>query len=289
MTDVAPDETIEPNLTGKVQRRMAELRRRVLTVVRVQDVAPSLRSIVLTGDDLEENFPFAHFAPGDHVKIFFPDPSTGKVVFPERGEKGFIIPEGGSEPVIRDYSVRAFDAEAKELTLEFVLHEHGPAGRWAIDAKPGGELGVAGPRGNVLLPQNYANYVAAGDESALPAIARFLEEAPADAEVTAVITISDSRERVALHEGAKRKIVWVERDSAPVGEGHLSALETAIRALDLPEDIFIFAAGEAGMLKPIRRYFRFERNIPREQMDVDGYWKQGVIALDHHANEVGDD
>lgn len=77
------------------------------------------------------------------------------------------FPEGSGTPLFRDGTVRAYEADAQELTIDFVVHEHGVAGVWARDAKPGDELGVLGPRGNVLFPENCARYMAAGDETAL--------------------------------------------------------------------------------------------------------------------------
>ena len=99
-----------------------------------------------TGDDLAEGFPWVVFAPADHVKLFFPHPGTGDLVFPTITEKGWTFPEDSGDPLYRDYTVRAYDAEAHELTIDFVVHDHGVAGVWARDAQPGAELGVLGPR-----------------------------------------------------------------------------------------------------------------------------------------------
>lgn len=277
---IMPDGRDLPNMSGVVQRHRAPLRRRLLHVVRTMDLSPTFRRIIFSGDDLEQDFPFAHFAPGDHVKIFFPDPNTGEVAFPEPDAS----PKDRPALTVRDYTVRAFNPYARELAIEFVLHPHGPAGRWAAAAVPGDTVGIAGPRGHKLLPQNYDHYLIAGDESALPALARFLEEAPASAQVTAAISVADASAQIPLTTRQNHRVMWVDRSGEPD-----NPLETALRQLDLPRNLFVFAAGEATALKPIRRYLRFERGIPKEQIKVDGYWKQGVIALDHHANEVGDD
>ena len=42
---------------------------------------------------------------------------------------------------MRSYTVRAFDADALELTLDFVVHgDTGVAGPWARAARPGDEM-----------------------------------------------------------------------------------------------------------------------------------------------------
>lgn len=153
---------------------------------------------------------------------------------------------------------------------------------------------MLGPRGNVLFPEIYGRYIAAGDETALPAVARFIEEAPHGSQVTALIEVADQNEIQELYWNpeADVEIRWILRDSAPVDEGHLSALETALRGLGLEKNdktLFVFAAGEATALKPIRRYLRRELGLSKDQVDVDGSWKKGTANLDHHSNELADD
>lgn len=280
-----------PNRTGRTQVTIVpELGRRLLTVSRVIEVNASYRRIVLSGDDLAGGFPFVRFAPTDHVKLFFPNPQTGELVLPVIEDGRWSTPEGSPPPIFRDYTVRAWNPETNELTIDFVVHEHGVAGVWARDAVPGDEIGVLGPRGNILFPEGFPQYIAVGDETALPAIARLIEEAPASSLVTALIEIDDVSCEQVIASRAELDLRWVHRASHPVGDGHLSPLETAVRGLPVPSGpVFVFAAGEAGALKPIRRYFRRDLGLPKEQVDVDGYWKRGAENLDHHSSVLGDD
>lgn len=281
-----------PNRTGENQINFIDpVGRRLARVLRVEEITPRYRRIVLGGPDFEAGFPWVRFAPTDHVKLFFPNPETGELVFPFITAKGWEYPEGAGEPIFRDYTVRAWDAERSELTIDFVVHEHGVAGVWARDAQPGHEIGVLGPRGNVLAPEDYPFYLVAGDETALPAVARAVEEAPAEARVIALIEVADPAERQPIESRADLEIRWVPRSEAPVGEGHLSALETAVRGVEIPEDrnLYAIAAGEAGAMKPIRRYLRRELGLEKKQVDVDGYWKRGTANLDHHSDELADE
>lgn len=285
---------IGPNLTGETQGNFQpKIVRRHLRVARVEQITARYRRIVLTGEALD-GFPFVRFA-NDHVKVNFPDPATGRIRgYREVGEDEWEPEEGDGEIIFRDYTPRAFDAEARELTLDFVVHEHGIAGIWARDARVGDPIAVNGPRANWLLPENYGHYLAAGDETALPAIARIIEEAPDGAHVTAVIEVADAAEQQTLvpGPGVTLDLHWVHRDTAPIAEGHGSALETAVRSVALPDDLqdlFAFAAGEAGDIKPIRRWLRGELGLPKSQQDVDGYWKRGTADHDHHSNDFDDD
>lgn len=280
-----------PNLTGKLQLNFqSRIIRRDVQVARVEDITPRYRRIVVTGDDLI-GFPFERFSPGDHVKAFFPDPATGRLLAYRDTGDGWEL-DGDGVPIHRDYTVRAWDPDSNSLTLDFVLHAHGVAGVWARRAQVGDRLVVNGPSANQLLPVNYAHYLAIGDETALPAIARIIEEAPAGSRVTAVIEVADAAEEQRLSGAADVVLQWIHRDSGLVADGHVSVLETAVRALQLPPDLsslFVFAAGETGAMKPIRRYLRHELGIPKKQVEVDGYWKRGVVDFDHHEVDIPED
>src|SRR5690606_21164117 len=82
-------------------------------------------------------------------------------------------------PRLRTYTVRAWDPDALELTLDFVHHgDEGLAGPWAANARPGDELFMLGPGGGYAPDPGADWHLLAGDESALPAIAASLEALP---------------------------------------------------------------------------------------------------------------
>lgn len=252
---------------------------RRLRVVRVEDITPRLRRIVLTGEDLG-GFPFREFAPSDKVKLLFPEPSTGMLPLPESTAKGLRWP-GGRKPETRSYTVRGFDPEKGELLIEFVLHDHGLAGSWALRAAAGDELGVLGPKGAREFPAA-AHYVALGDETALPAISRLIEEAPAESRVSAVIEVADAAEeqKLASRTGAVVQVRWMHRDSTPLPDGCLSLLEPAVDELDLgdPEELFVFAAGESHAMKALRGRIAERVRLNKHQLDIHGYWKDRTRA-----------
>lgn len=285
-----------PNLTGQQQLSFQPtIVRRDLEVARVEQITPRYRRVVLSGAALDDGFPFLRFSCNDHVKAYFPDPSTGQIVaYREIGDDQWEVDSEAGRPIRRDYTPRAFDAEAAELTLDFVIHEHGVAGRWARDARVGDPLTIMGPRANWLLPENYGHYLALGDETALPAISRLIEEAPRGSRVTAMVEIADADEEQHLVPGedVELDLHWIRRETAPVDAGHLGPLETGLHRIGLPaplEELYVFAAGEAGAMKPIRRHLRRELTLPKQQLAVDGYWKRGVTDHDHHTNDFDDE
>jgi len=241
--------------------------------------------ITLTGDELVG---FSSLGPSDHVKVFFPDPATGIVTAPEVTADGIRRP---TDAVIisRDYTPRGFRSDASgrpELDIDFVLHGlgadavgGGPASAWAAGAKPGDPLAVAGPRGSVLVPDAVAHVVLIADETALPAFSRWLELLPNETRITAILDVADddAEEYVTAEQRARASIEWLYRIDGP------GQLDESVRSLDITDDTYVWAAGEATALAPIRRYLRHELGLDRDRLSVEGYWKRGVTNLDHHA------
>lgn len=256
------------------QRVRHELGLRAVTVVASRDLGPRLRRVTFDADLTG----FVSLAPADHVKVFFPDPQTGELNAPRIVDDALVRPAG---PVTaRDYTPLLHSGR---LELDFVLHgDHGPASRWASRAVPGDSLVVAGPRGSILPPAGPERYVIGGDETALPAISRWLRSIEADLPVTVLAEVQDSSdERYPLPVGARHEVRWLHRGEAPAGTTTL--LADAVRELAPPPAAFWWFGGEATSLVPLRRYLRRELGLDKSAVDVDGYWKRDTSEYDHHA------
>jgi NADPH-dependent ferric siderophore reductase len=266
------------------ERVRHELRKRRLKVVRSELIAPRMQRVTLGGEDLDG---FTALGPADHVKVFFPDPARGEIFSPEFVDGRRVVPEGSGEIIVRDYTPYAFRADGEhgaELDIDFVLHgadsgeASGPAADWAAKAVPGDDLVIAGPRGSVLAPRWARSAILVADESALPAAARWLEQL-ADVPVTGLFTVADA--------GTASYLAGLEGDGHSftffTGEHRDAQLSEALRGSTIDERTIVFLAGEAGALIPLRRYLRRELGLPKHQVDAHGYWKRGIVALDHHA------
>jgi NADPH-dependent ferric siderophore reductase len=235
------------SVLGRVQRVRHELKFRDLTVTRVEDVSPHLRAVTLTGESLAD---FTSPSFDDHVKVF--------------------IDTGTGEPARRDYTPRRYDNAARELVLEFVLHGDGPASAWAEAAAPGHALRIAGPRGSFLIPTDYAWHLLAGDETALPAIARRLEELPAGATVFAILQVADAADRRELPTAANLQLQWVADEAACLA---------AVRAFELPAgEGYVWAAGEGGTMAELRRILVDDKGHDKRAIRAAAYWKRGVAG-----------
>ncbi|MFD8572809.1 siderophore-interacting protein [Streptomyces sp. NPDC057694] len=238
-------------------------------VVRTERLTPHMQRVVLGGSGLAD-FP-AELEYTDHyMKLLFAPPG---VTYEEPFDVERIREELPREqwPVTRTYTVRAWDPTARELTVDFVVHgDEGLAGPWSAAAQPGETIHFMGP-GGAYRPDLAADWhLLAGDESALPAIAAALETLPEGTRAHAFIEIEGPEEEQKIDTPVE--VTWLHRAGRPVGQ----ALVAAVTGLDFPEGrLHAFVHGEAGFVKELRRYLRVEREIPREDLSISGYWRLG--------------
>ncbi|MDR1076068.1 MAG: siderophore-interacting protein [Xanthomonadaceae bacterium] len=241
---------------------------RTAHVLRVETLTPHMRRIVLGGPALRG---FDSPAADDHVKLFFPN-GSGEITMPAMAADGLMFPENVEPSPAREYTPRHYDPSANELTIDFVLHSEGPATLWAQRATPGQELGVAGPRGSFVPADDFDTYVIVGDETALPAIGRWLEEMPAHHRVQALIEIPEAGDRQALPESANVQIRWLERNGQAAADSRL--LEEALRQLPASDgDAFYWIATESKRTRNMRKYLEEERGLAADWIRAKAYWK----------------
>ncbi len=258
--------TIDPRAPQRVRH---ETRQRLLTVTAVTDITPRMRRFSFTGD-MED---FASLGHADHIKAFF---------FPAGVEPRLVRigPSGaeyapGERPEMRDYTPRYWNVEAGTIELDFVLHGDGPASTWAANATVGSKLVIGGPRGSVVVPMAYDWYLLAGDETALPAIGRRIEELPADAHVVAVIEVEDAGEEQQFRTAARLDLHYVHRNGRPAGTTTL--VLDRLRSLDFPPgEAYAYVAGEVTMAQAARAYLTDHRNFRPDYIKAAGYWRLGV-------------
>jgi NADPH-dependent ferric siderophore reductase len=267
-----------PPVDRVVTRVRHELVRRKLAVLRSERISPSMVRLVLGGDDLAG---FVSLGFDDHVKIFIPPPGATELRLPASGPQGAVFPEGAEPPAMRDFTPRKYDAEAGELAIDFALHEAGPATAWAANARPGDFLGVGGPRGSMIVPAGFRLHLLIGDETAIPAIARRLEELPSGVGARVIVEVEGPGHELKLASDAELELTWVHRNGAPAGQ----ALLEAVRSADLTggEDVYAWAACESSVAKLLRTHL-VERRFDPKRVKAAGYWKRGAAAV-HEVHE----
>jgi NADPH-dependent ferric siderophore reductase len=236
--------------------------------VRTERLSPHLQRVVLGGEALRTGFAPVH--TDSYVKVLFLAPD---VTYPEPLDLDAVRANYPAHqwPRMRSYTVRAWDAERVELSLDFVLHGAdggaGVASRWAATARPGDVAWLQGPGGNYSPAPDAQRHLLVGDESALPAIAAALERLPDDAHADVYVEVDGPADELEL----TRPVTWVHRGSAPVG----AALLDAVLGHEVSAGTHAFVHGEAGFVKQLRRWLRVDHGLRAEQISISGYWRVG--------------
>ncbi|MFF0950104.1 siderophore-interacting protein [Rhizobium leguminosarum] len=235
--------------TPGIERIRHDTRRRLLTVESVVDITPNMRRVVLAGDDLAD---FISLGADDHIKIFIP------------------TADGGEER--RDYTPRRYDNAERRLTIDFALHEAGPVTKWAIDARPGDELDIGGPRGSAVVSKTVKRWLLIGDETALPAIGRRIEESGAGTVITTIAAVTGPLEEQTFETSAELHVRWAHRPLSQATDA--TALLKLLSTVDIQPETFIWVAAEASVTRDIRAYL-LERGCPLGWIKASGYWVFG--------------
>jgi NADPH-dependent ferric siderophore reductase len=225
---------------------------RKAVVVSKERLTPHMLRIVFGGEGLAD-LPVGDFT--DHyVKLVFPEP-------------------GADRPRVRTYTVREWDPESGQLTIDFVVHgDTGIAGPWAEAAQPGDTLNLLGPGGGYAPDPDADWHLLAGDASVIPAIAASLGRIAAGARVHVLIEIDGPEEEQPLTTAGDLHLQWVHRTAAPGEQPDL--LVDAIRALEFPDgrcDAFVH--GEASSVRAVRRHLIAELGYDKDAVSATGYWK----------------
>jgi NADPH-dependent ferric siderophore reductase len=218
-------------------------------------------------------------------------------------------------PHLRTYTVRAARPELAELDVDVVLHgmddgQAGPACRWAAAAVPGDPITVLGPDrcgsgrawGVEWAPPADGTLVLAGDETAVPAISAIVEALPGGRRTVAVLEVPEAGDVFSLDLPEGVEVRWLVRGDRTRGEALGPALHAALCELGVaapsggvePEDVdldggllwevpetgavgcYAWLAGEAGMVKELRRRLVRDLDVPRSSVAFMGYWRRGA-------------
>ena len=240
----------------------------VLTVLSSEWISPSTVRLVAGGEGFSV-LNLNEFTDA-YVKLVFVKPELGLTPpYDEAALREQLAPE--DLPVRRTYTLRWVDRVNEQVAIDFVVHgDEGIAAPWARAAQPGDRF-VASGAGGAYAPDPAADWhLFIGDESALPAIAAALEALPAHARGLAYLQIAedDGRYEITGPHGIRQQ--WLTG-----GGDQPSLLADAVAAGPWPEGrVQVFAHGEREAMKAVRAVLK-EREVPREDLSLSGYWAFG--------------
>lgn len=230
------------------------------TVTASVRVTPRMHRVTIAGDDLR-----AYRGSGR------PDESC-RVLFPEPGEREPVVADGPTPRLSRNYTLRRRDNDAGVIDLDFVVHQGGLASDWAISARPGDPVVITGAPAGLHSPPPDAEWqLLVGDATALPAIARMLDEATPGSRIEVWGVVAATAEHGYLDVDRPGVTVrWTE--AAP--RDMPATLEKLVLQSDLPATPgYIWIAGEASATRAIRRHLRHTLGLPAHRYDTVGYWR----------------
>ncbi|MGY1705210.1 siderophore-interacting protein [Geodermatophilus sp. SYSU D00697] len=203
-----------------------------------------------------------------------------------------------------------------DLVLHGIEDGHaGPAARWAASAVPGDRVVLLGPdrpgRGRMwgvewAPPATARTLLLAGDETAVPAVCAILEAlGDGPRSVTALLEVPTAGDAMNLALPAGGTVRWLPREGAARGSLLVPAVHAALCELgvasgrpaadledvdvdsellwEVPEggaasSCYAWLAGEAGVVKQLRRHLVGDLGVPRNAVAFMGYWRQGVAG-----------
>jgi NADPH-dependent ferric siderophore reductase len=207
--------------------------------------------MVLGGEDFEDS---TTPSADDHIKLYVP------------GEAGDLA--------ARDFTPRHFDAEAKKLTIDIALHSAGPAIRWAEQAQAGDVVEISGPRGSLMISDDFDWWLLIGDETALPSIGRRVEDLAKGVHAITLVAVTGPAEEQVFKTRTDHKAIWVHRASDDA-TGAQPVME-ALKKIKLPSvEGFVWIAAEAKVARVARDHIINIRRHPVQCLRASGYWVEG--------------
>ncbi|MGE7469382.1 siderophore-interacting protein [Bosea sp. NPDC003192] len=235
-------------------------------------LAPRMQRLRLEGKAL------GRFATNSnlHVRLHVPAGSGERFAQPSLDGRPVLSPDM-TTVATRYYTIRRIDATQGWVEIDFVLHEApGPAGDFARFASPGDICGMSGPCGLGIKPAGY--YLLAGDETALPAIARIAEGLQASARGAIFIEVDTPEDRLLLTIPPDMSCRWICRreNCASAEADFIAQVEQAIAMTAAgPADHFVWIAAEFGAYEALRRPLKA---IAKSRSICVPYWRAGEAA-----------
>lgn len=287
-----------------------------VTVRAVRRLSPSFVRVTFTGADLDR---FADNGYDQRIKVALPLPDERGVDLPEGADwyaQWRALPEHRRNP-IRTYTVRAVRPHLAEVDVDLVLHgDGGPATRWARRVSAGDQIAIVGPdsgyggnHGGVeFRPSTGSCLLLAGDETAVPAIGSICERLPLDTRGVVLLEVPDADDVLPLVAPPGVEVRWMPRGVDGYGSRLVPAVAAAVDDLlvpgasattqpvgdvdvdaeilwEVPDEVttaplYAWLAGEAGVIRALRRHLVAERGLDRRAVAFMGYWRLGHVDAD---------
>ena len=281
-------------------------------VDRLKRLSPSFLRVTFTGDDLHL---FADNGFDQRIKLILPLAEHGMTHLPSGADwyTRWRALDNDKRNPMRTYTARLVRPDAAEVDVDVVMHpDGGPAARWAEGVGVGDIACLYGPdsrhegrHGGLEFrpPEGTGCVLIAGDETAVPAICSVLERLPTHLAGEVLMEVPCEEDFLPVETSASVKVTWLARNGGERGGALIPAVKAAagrlLPALPKPESfddldvdtdelwevpqeetpdygpLYAWLAGEAAVIKTLRRHLVAERGLDRRSVAFMGYWRDG--------------
>lgn len=245
-----------------------------ITVTAVQELSPIMRRLTVSAPELGDYRPLG---PDEYFGLVMPPPGHELPALsqdPDRATpRGLFrsLPEQ-ERPEVRWYTVRAHRPALGEVDVDIVTHgDAGPGSSWVLRAGVGSRAAFQTGTAAYRTQGTSGPQVLAGDETAVPAISRILEELPADVEPHVFLEVPAVGDVPDLPDPKGANITVVERGADAPGLALISAVEAA----DLPIPTTAWLAGEQKAVAGVRRHLVGTLGAEKRSIYHCAYWILG--------------
>jgi len=238
---------------------------KLVQVSKTEQVTANLQRIILKGEELGH---FPEHCDGGYIKL----------LFNTEGGTDLTLLMDGQRPIMRTYTIRKFNRLKHTIEVDFVRHNTsdlrcGFAARWALHAKIGDTINIAGPGliNDINIEVDWFFMVA--DMTSLPALTAKINALPDNAKGYAVIKVIDNDDMQNIGFPENIKVIWLTAEQPLIDK---------VRSLDwLSGDVSVWAACEFDSMRALRSYFRNDKQVTKENIYLSSYWKKGTTEDGH--------
>lgn len=245
-----------------------------ITVTAVEALSPIMRRLTVRAPELGDYRPLG---PDEYFGLVMPPPGHDLPELaqdPDRATPRALfrsLPEQ-ERPEVRWYTVRAHRPAHGEVDVDIVTHgDAGPGSSWVLRAAVGTRAAFQTGTAAYRTQGTSGPQVIAGDETAVPAISRILEELPADVQAHVFLEVPAVGDVPDLPDPVGATITVLERGADAPG----SALVSAVEAADLPIPTAAWLAGEQKAIAGVRRHLVGTLGAEKRSIYHCAYWILG--------------
>lgn len=248
---------------GDIARDRPPLNFCTATLHKVRRVAPKFLRVELNCSDT------ARLADGKgmHFSLLLP-PQGRPPIWPRLDGNGRTVMPKDADALHRAaYTFVDLDPARGRFTFDIFEHDGGRTTDWARTAQPGAIVGITGP-GSGDFPQGQ-NVLMAGDETALPAIRRILEQSHPTRRGTVLIEVESKANVCDMPRPEGIALSWIIRDRGECLWDHLEYIVP-------PEgtDRFVWVAAEKELIRKAKARFCGTLGIGRHEGYFAYYWER---------------